>query len=358
MKHGGEIYKVAKKLNTPVNELIDFSANINPLNMPESIREALVNAIDYITHYPDAECNALIEKLSEWNQVEKDQILCGNGAADLIYRICYAVKPKTALLAEPTFIEYREALKQTACEIRTFFLQKDYYLTEDLLEEIVPGLDLMFICNPNNPTGLLVKKELLINIIKKGKQTGTIIVLDECFLDFVREKNKYTVKELIDEYDNLIILKSFTKMYALPGIRLGYLLCSNLSLLEKMKRAGQTWSVNSLAQEAGIAALKEEAFIQKTAEYVEKEALYLKKELKKLGFCVFDGKANYIFFEAKGYENLYSQLLKYNIIIRKCETYIGLEAHHYRIAVRTHSDNVKLVQALINIVNNHKESKE
>lgn len=350
MLHGGEIYRIAREKGIEAGRLLDFSANINPLGMPEGMREAFLRGFGKARHYPDAQCGRLTEALAGKEAAGVEEILCGNGAADLIYRIVYGLKPRSALLLEPAFLEYREALKQGDCEIREYRLGPDFQVTgralEDILECVREGPDLIFLCNPNNPTGLLTDRGYIRRILELARESGTTVVADECFLDFVKNGLEYSAAPYIHEFDNLIVLRSFTKMFALPGVRLGYLLCGNRETVGKIRRAGQTWSVNCIAQEAGLFALTQDAFVERTVAYVAKEAAYLKGQLADCSFRVYDGQANYVFFQAPGREDLYEVLLRENIIIRRCGNYKGLDASYYRVAVRENRDNERLAGAL------------
>ena len=168
--------------------------------------------------------------------------------------------------------------------------------------------------------------------------------MDECFLDFVPEPEKYTLKAFLEEYENLFLLKAFTKRYAIAGVRLGYGLCGNKELLEKIESVCQPWNVSSMAQAAGLAALEEKAYVEEGRQITFKEAAYLKKEIEVLGYKVYPSMANYVFFE--GSENLYEQLEKKKILIRDCSNYTGLSKGYYRVAVKMHEENEKLIQAL------------
>lgn len=350
MLHGGEVYTIARQKGVELGQLLDFSANINPYGMPSGMETAVLEGLKQAVHYPDADCRELAEALALRENIGADGIVCGNGAADLIYRIVYGLKPQKALLIEPTFLEYREALVQGGCEIREYRLEDDFQITqtalEGLLDEMQADLDLMFLCNPNNPTGLLTDREILGQIVKRAWEQGIVLVIDECFLDFVVRGKEYCADDWLEKYGNLIILKSFTKMYALPGIRLGYLMCQNPEYTGKIRKAGQTWSVNCLAQAAGLFALKAEGFADNTADYVAAESGRLKEILKSCGLKVYDGRANFLLFRAVGMDNLYEALLEENIIIRRCCNYVGLDTSYYRIAVRSRKENDCLAEAL------------
>jgi len=351
--HGGNIYddNIQQLHREAGMELLDFSANINPLGIPESVRRAVTEALDKSQHYPDPLCRSLKTALAEEYGLKSEYFICGNGGADLIYRLAYALKPKKALLTAPTFAEYEEALKQTGTKCVYYRMQEDLQIREEILEHMQGDLDVMFLCNPNNPTGLLTDQKLLLRILKKAEQKNILLVLDECFLDFTGQEERSLIP-YAEQYAGLFILKSFTKMYAMPGIRLGYGISRDHELLRKMEAAGQCWGVSVLASEAGIAALGEKAYKKEAIELVRRERSFLKRELEALGLKVWDGQADYLFFRAPGIRDLYERLLPHGILIRRCANYRGLDETFYRVAVKGHGANLKLLEGL------HRELKQ
>ncbi|MCD8097283.1 MAG: threonine-phosphate decarboxylase CobD [Lachnospiraceae bacterium] len=342
--HGGNIYD--ENLNREeAAPLLDFSANINPLGMPDSVRRAVCASLDLAHNYPDPLCRKLRTALSEEYALPAEFFLCGNGGADLIYRLAYALRPEKALLTAPTFAEYEEALKQTDTELCFYEMQKDFVVREDILARMDESVDVMFLCNPNNPTGLLMDRELLTRILEKARQCGILLVLDECFLDFTGQPERSLVP-YVAQSSGLLILKSFTKMYAMPGLRLGYCICSDQEILSRMAAAGQCWGVSIPASEAGIAALKEKEYTQRVIGLVRVERAFLKSGLEKLGFEVWNGQADYLFFRAPGVYDLYERLLPQRILIRRCANYRGLDGTYYRVTVKSHEENMRLLGAL------------
>lgn len=344
--HGGNIYKKARELGIPESLILDFSANLSPLGIPEGVKQSLVDAIDGLINYPDPDCTALTEAIADFDYVKKEQILCGNGGADLLFRLALALKPKKVLLPVPAFVEYEEALHAVDADIEHFYLEKDYTVKETLLAAMNPEQDLLVICNPNNPTGLLVERELLLQILDLAKAYQICVLVDECFLEIYPGEADYTLKGYLEQYPNLIILKSFTKMYAIPGVRLGYVLCGDEQLLYKMKASGQAWSVSHFAQAAGIAALKEIEYRKKTITMIAKENAFLREELSKLPIRLYEGVANYFFFQAPGIRDLDKRMERHGIMIRNCSNYVNLGEDYFRVAVRSREDNLRLLEAL------------
>lgn len=340
-KHGGDIYTY--------ENVLDFSANINPLGTPAAVIEAACSGVRASANYPDPLCRELITAIAGQEQVKKEQIICGNGAADLIFALCVALKPKKALLIAPSFYEYEQALRAVDCEIRYHYLKEEdgFHLREDYLNALTDDIDIAFLCNPNNPTGILTEKPFLLRILERCRENDIFFVADECFNDFLQEPERNTLKDQLEKYDHFLILKAFTKIYAMAGLRLGFALTANEALLTKMNRCSQPWSVSIPAQKAGIAALKEKEYIRSTLQLIKKERAYLldaMKAMKEAGFKVYDSAANYIFFQ--GPPSLYEECLKKQIMIRDCSNYEGLRKGFYRIVVKQHNENRKLIETL------------
>ncbi len=336
--HGGDIYSKSYRL--------DFSANINPLGMPNSVKQAAIKGIENSMHYPDVQCRKLRNSISKREQVSTEWIICGNGAAELLFSLAAAKNPQKALLVSPGFAEYEQALKTVSCDIQYYGVKKEcgFLLSDDYLNVLENDIDIAFLCNPNNPTGILIPPELLEQIVETCKKKQIFLVMDECFLEFLSEEAQNPLKKHLPEMRNLFVLKAFTKMYGIPGLRLGYGLCSDIDLLKRMRQMTQPWNVSVPAQLAGIAACEEEDFAAKTRAYIEIERKYLLEELSKLNFTVYDSQTNYLFFEAP--ENLYNICEREGVLIRDCSNYCGLTTGYYRIAVRTHIENKELIEVL------------
>ena len=324
---------------------LDFSANVSPLGLPEGVARAITAALPTADRYPDPLCRELRAKLALHEGVPAEQILCGNGAADLIFRLVWAQKPRRALVTAPTFAEYATALESVGCTVERFFLreQEDFAVTDAFCAAIRPGVDMVFLCQPNNPTGQLTALPLVEQILRRCTACGTLLVVDECFLDFLPDHALHTAKGLLGE-GNLVILKAFTKLYGMAGVRLGYGLCADEDLLARMRRAGQPWAVSSLAQTAGLAALGQTEYVAQVRTLIETERPYLLEGLRALGLRVIEGRANYLLFRAD--ETLGERLEARGALIRRCGNYPGLDDTWYRTAVRTRRENDALLAAL------------
>lgn len=334
--HGGNL--------DPKQDLLDFSANINPLGMPDAVRSAIIETAPDCAHYPDPYCTALTGKLSDHELIPASQIVCGNGAADLIFRTAYAFRPRRALIPVPTFSEYACALRETGCEIREYTLSEanDYRLDNAFLSALSDEIDIVFLCTPNNPTGQLIQPELLHQITEKCRKHNILLLCDECFLRFCADAEQYSLRPYL--YENAVILNAFTKLYAIPGLRLGYALCGSEQTAERLRQTGQFWSVSVPAQAAGIAALQVQEWIPKTVRYVCSERAWLSDALRRAGLDVYDSAANFLLLKAPA--DFAEQMRQRGIMIRKCGDFRGLTTEHFRIAVRTHEENLALISAL------------
>lgn len=335
-EHGGYIYTDKIKY--------DFSANLNPLGMPSGVKEALRGAVDAFENYPDPFCGRLLSALSEYEDFPEEKIVCGNGAADLIYRLAEAVKPVKAVVAAPCFGEYEKALSQCGAVTKRYFLSEknDFLLDDGILDVLDSSTDMLFLCSPNNPTGRIIKKELMIKISEKCLLENIVFVCDECFLPFVQKSREKSVRNFMNE--RVVVLNAFTKIFSMAGLRLGYALFGSEELAERVRRTGQYWSVSVPAQIAGEAALKEKGFVEKTAELVEQERISLESALRSFGFKVCPSEANFILFRCG--HPLDCCLLREHIAIRNCANFEGLDERYFRTAVRTREENEIFIMAV------------
>lgn len=343
--HGGDIYPYLQQQGRAP---LDFSANINPLGLPEGVSAAVRESLSLCANYPDIHCSLLRKAVSAWEGTGPDTLLFGCGAAELIFRAVWGTKPKEALLLSPSFHEYRAALESFGCPIQTYSLnpQKNFQLDEGILEHL-PQDGMVFLCSPNNPTGALIAVDLLQRIALCCEKLNSILVIDECFMDFVEDKQSFSFKPFLIQHKNTVILRAFTKIFAMAGLRLGYCICENPQLLKKLEAAGPPWSVSVPAQAAGIAACKEEEYLKSSVKLVHRERLRLTQALEALGFKVFPGKANYILFQVpKNSPPLIEFLQEQGILIRSCGNYTGLDSSYYRTAVKLPEENQRLIGGL------------
>ena len=321
----------------------DFSANLSPLGMPESVCQATVDAVAFSDGYPDPHCRELRGKLSEKYCISADNIVCGNGADDLIYCTVSALKPKTALIVSPAFSEYRKALSENGCYVDEYILSEEngFAVTEEILSHI-SGHHMVFLCTPNNPTGRVIAPDILRKISRECEKNAAFLLCDEIFIGFTGRAAELSALNCMNE--KTIILRSFTKLYAMAGLRLGCAVCGDKNIAEKIACTGQYWSVSAPAQAAGTAALDEEKYIYTAVELVKKEREYLQKELHDLGIKNYPTDANFILFRAD--EKLGERMLKEKILLRCCDDYSGLDGSFYRMAVKKHDENEVFISAL------------
>ena len=346
--HGGDVESFRMKYGYIP---LDFSANCNPLGMPVGVIEAIQTATDHADSYPDPLCRNLRAGIAEELNLMPEQVLCGNGAADLIYRLVLAKRPKFAIVPVPTFCEYEAALQLVDCHVvhHSMNSAEEFRLTTRVLDKLKPNVDMLFLCNPNNPTGLTIQGELMQSILNACQEYDILLVVDECFNCFLHQPEKHTlIGKLMDYKDNLVVLDAFTKRYSMAGIRLGYCLSADTKLLRDMQHCGQPWTVSTLAQVGGIAALKEKEYLEKSRAVIRRERQFLIGTLGKMGMHIIGSEANYIFFNTD-IPHIARQLQDQGILIRDCSNFSGLTQGYYRIAIRGHHDNLKLIETLARI---------
>lgn len=340
--HGGDVYSHPG--------VLDFSANLNPFGTPIGVVKGLQEKCYGLWAYPDVACRALKEAIAQKHHISKTHIICSNGAADLFYTLVQARRPQKVLLVEPSFSEYRKACEVIGTEIVTYLLRKEeqFDLGEGYYQVLEEDIEMAFLCTPNNPTGKCIEGQLLKNIIQICKEKKIFLVIDESFLEFTSQNAEESMISLMDENPHLFIVRSFTKLYAIAGVRLGYGVCSDEVFLEKMEKIRQPWSISSIAQEAGVLCLKEEAYAKACVSQLIEERHFLEKALNRLGIAYIQSEANFILFQ--GPENLKEDLLKQGILIRDCSYYGGLRKGYFRIAVRTREENQELIHCLEKII--------
>ena len=343
--HGGDLVS-ARVLWA--GEVLDFSANLNPLGMPEGVRRAAAEGVEEAVHYPDPLCRALSAAIARRDGVAPGQVLCGNGAADLVFRLAFSEGPRRALVTAPTFSEYEAAVSAAGCTVVRHILDRarNFDLTGAVLDELTPELDLAFFCTPNNPTGRVIDRGLLEAILEKSRAAGVRLVVDECFLALSDGGEAAGLAGYLEPYPNLLLLRAFTKSYAMPGLRLGYCLSADGALLDRLSRCAQPWSVSAPAQAAGLAAAAEPSHPRLARALIARERSRLMRALEGLGLEVIPSAANYLLFRAPGITDLRERLLRRGVLIRSCADYPGLGEDDYRIAVRLQEENEQLIRAM------------
>lgn len=349
-KHGGNTGEVARRYGIKETSILDFSASITPLGISILAREAIAGSIDLAVKYPDTESLSLLLALSQHHSVPKDNILCGNGSTEFIYLIPRIFRPRKALIIVPAFSEYERALRHTDCGVDYFSLnaEKGFALDmERLFSCLREEYGMLWIGNPGNPGGNLIPKNDMRAIVSKAEENGILCVVDEAFMDFCESES---VKEEVNVYDNLIVLRSMTKFYALAGLRVGYLLASERTT-KSIREQKEPWTLNSIGEAAAVASLVDGPYRESTLKTVEAERGFLNAELDNIPFLVpCPSSANYILLRLCGgirsAELWEALLVRHNILVRDCSNYHGLKGEFIRIGVRGREENLKLVDAL------------
>jgi len=339
--HGGDIYEAKRKFK---GEVIDFSANINPLGLPSELKRVLYRNFDKIRHYPDPGARNITERIAKYWEISDENILLGNGSAELIHLIMSSYKPKTTLIPVPTFSEYERAAKMVNSRIKYLKLREK----EDFKLNLsgVGKSDLFFLCNPNNPTGNLIFK----NDKAIDKLPAKLSIIDETFMDFLPNQGDYTLIRKAAKKKRVAVLRTFTKFFSLPGLRIGYAI-AHREVINKLRQHQVPWSINSLAQIAAEKILNNKEYISKTYKLIEKERDFLSGELAKIkGLRVYPSVANFLLtkIEKPGITSKFLKelLIKKGVLIRDCGNFRNLGDNYIRVAVRTHKENLKLLAAL------------
>jgi threonine-phosphate decarboxylase len=321
-EHGGDVYSKPEVR-------LDFSVNLNPLGMPDRARQAVASR-DF-SAYPDPRCRELRGALSRRYGVPPEWILCGNGASDLILRICLALKPRTALTFSPTFSEYGRSVRLSGGSTEVYAAGK--------------RADAVFLCNPNNPTGRLSEESELLAALGSG---GHVIV-DECFIEFTEGRS---LVPRLAENPRIMVLNAFTKTYAMAGLRLGYLICSDAELLERIAEYGAAWSVSAAAQAAGTAVLGEVGWLERTRELVRLEREFTANALREIaegrGLYAYPSDCNFMLIRSE--TPLYAPLLERGVLVRDCSNFAGLDKRYIRIGLKRREQNIELITAIREIL--------
>lgn len=334
--HGGDIYR------NHVN--IDFSINVNPLGTPESVKAALYHAVEMCGRYPDIEAEKLKTAVSGFLGVPKEYLLFGNGASELLLAVVNGINPRKTVIPVPSFYGYEYAAKSVGGEIIYYEMKKEngFCLSGDIKQILTGDVDLLFLANPNNPVGNLLDKEMLKELLAHCRDKGIYVVMDECFIEFC--ESCFSLISEIEEFENLILVRAFTKIFSIPGVRLGYLVCKNKSLCIQIADKLPEWNLSCFAQEAGCVCARERVFIEETRRYIEKEREFMESGFNDRGFKVFPSAANFIMVYSD--IPLYEKLLKEGILIRDCSNFRGLGKGYCRIAIKSRGENEMLLKAI------------
>jgi threonine-phosphate decarboxylase len=348
-EHGGNIFTIARSLGVDPEDILDFSASINPLGLAEGVREAVFASFDRILHYPDSDSTELRQALAMFHGVDAAQVLVSNGSTELIYLVPRLVRKGRGLIVAPAFSEYAKALSCAENKVDYLKLSPEnafQFCLDELERKLSEGFEIMFLCNPGNPSGTLVPLSVVREIFDLCRAAGTFLVIDEAFMDFCEpDSAKYLVMH--DEHG--IVLRSMTKFFAVPGMRVGYALASG-ELIHRLKFLCGPWNVNTPAQFACLASLRDAGHVQRTISFVEGERAFLAGEMERIGeLRPHPSAANYLLVRSEKRYNageLRKELLEQRILIRDCSNFEGLDNRFFRVAVRRRDENKKLLEAL------------
>lgn len=375
--HGGNIYKVFREKN--IKEILDYSSNINPYGIPESLKSRIIENLEILERYPDPDYVELREKLAHLNKIDISDIVLGNGATEIIFLFMKVINPKKILIVSPTFGEYERAVKATeiprdivslSCsgdnknienkeiEIEYFELKEsdDFKLNiGNLKNELEKKYDLLIICNPNNPTGKFLKLAQTEEILKECNKYDTKLFIDEAFIEFLADGMKESIINTEGNKKNLFVTRAFTKFFAIPGLRLGYGMYFDKELEQKISEKKEPWSVNNIAEMAGLTVLDDTEYIEKTLKWITKEKIYMYEKLNEIsGIKVYETEVNFItgkideklFSEGLNVKILREKMLEQGILIRDASNFKFLDERFFRLAIKDRASNDRVIKVL------------
>jgi len=357
--HGGDILDAAEKSGLRRGEILDFSSNVNPLGPSEKALEAAKKSFKEIPAYPDSNCFKLRQAIaSHFTGISKNNVVIGNGSTELIYLFAEAFlkKGEVALIPAPTFGEYESAVRKTGETAKFVQVDENFNVDANAYISEMAAAKIVFLCNPNNPTSILIPNKTLTRIVERALEQNSLVFLDEDFLEFVENEKALSLISNIKRYPNLFILRSFTKIYGLTGLRVGYGI-GNEEIINALSCAKIPWNVNCLAQAAAVAALKDEDHLKVTRELIKKEKTCLLTDLRKFrSFKVYPADANFFFIDIRKSgltaTELANKLLQQGILIRDCTSFRGLDQYYIRVAIKTRYENERLIEVLRRTVKN------
>ncbi|MBN1245452.1 threonine-phosphate decarboxylase [Candidatus Bathyarchaeota archaeon] len=361
--HGGEVWEAASKIGLRKEEILDFSSSVNPLGPSKKALESIKANLGHIPSYPDSNSTELREAIAtQFRGIGKDNVIAGNGSTELIYLFVetFMKKGDVALIPEPTFGEYERAVRRIGEEPKHVKPNPNFQFSPAVFARDLSGAKIVFFCNPNNPTSVLTPPEHLTAIVERALEENAFVFLDEDFLEFVDGEERFSLIGKIRRYPNLFVLRSFTKIFGLTGLRVGYGIASE-EIINVLLNAKIPWNVNCLAQAAATAALADKEHLKKTRQLIKDEKAFLMRGLMQIkAFKVFPADANFVFVDVRqsGYTaaELKEKMLREGVLIRDCSSFRGLDEYYIRVAVKTRRENETLLETLKKIVGNDVEA--
>lgn len=348
VEHGGNIYKFARILNKEPSSILDFSANINPLGLPKGLKEYLISNLDNIIYYPDPEYLELKKEIANYINLSPENILVGNGAIEVMSLLITSIKKK-AIIPVPTFSEYAHICKINNLDLEYFPMAENFKLDIECLANRLKNERnaILILCNPNNPTGGLIEISSLRFLLDEIANLDISLIIDEAFIEFTEDYPKHSAVRLIKIYPNLYIVRSLTKFFGIPGLRLGYGVATE-EAIDRIENHILPWSVNILADLAGRYVLEDRVFMEDTIRLITMERKLLLRELSDIKWIhAYPSQANFILTKIEAdTEVLESYLLEKGILIRNCKNFEGLGKSYIRLAVKDHNSNEKLIKYL------------
>ena len=356
--HGAEVLAAANDSGLKPQDILDFSSSVNPLGPSKKALEAINEAFKEIEAYPDSNANALRQAIaSHFNGLDMDNIVVGNGSTELMYLFAetFLKKGEKALIPAPTFGEYESAVRKSGESPKFIKLDRNFQIDTEIFKREMVGSKILFLCNPNNPTSKLISEETLKEIIENALYQDILVFLDEDFLEFVDDEKNRTLINNIAKFPNLFILRSFTKIFGLTGLRVGYGIASK-DIIDVLRCTKIPWNVNCLGQAAAIAAVNDEEHLRITRELIKKEKAWLQQELSKFKSFSFSlPDANFFFIDIQNTgltaNALKHRMLKQGILIRDCSSFVGLNEFYIRVSIKTRKENVSLIEAFKHSLN-------
>ena len=350
-KHGGNIYQVARELGVKPETIIDFSASINPLGYAPRVKKALGAPDMAVLNYPDPEAHAFTAALSAYHNLPADHFITGNGSSEFIHLLPFGLRPKSVLIVAPAFTEYERTYQRSKGVVFYYTTnEKDGFAIQEkaLIDELKRGYSAVYLCNPACPTGVMHSPKMLRELVAIAAKKSTAVILDETFIDFAEENS---LKAETSRCENLLILRSMTKFFALPGLRAGYII-SNPKNIERWREQLPPWNMNALAQRAATESLLDATHIQKTLQFMQENRDSFAAELRSLHhLTVFKSSANFLLVKIADAAKLNAtelaqKLRGKSILIRSCEDFQGLTDRYFRVAVKKKTENKKLCSEL------------
>lgn len=354
--HGGNLYETSKEYGIDEKNILDFSANINPLGISKQLKQALIASIDDLVNYPDYECNELRNELSHYINVPIENIIAGNGASEIIYLLFEVLKPLRILMPAPCFAEYARAAGICDAGICYYKLSEEdgFRLNiKDFIQNISDDIDAIMICNPNNPTSALIDREDLLHLIDYAHKRNINIIVDEAFIELTAGVNINSVASFVKQYGSLFVVRALTKVMAIPGLRLGYAI-GDSSVIEKMQKRKIPWSVNTFACNIGKVLNGDTAYFEETARWLSAEKEWLYNELVKIKkLKIFKPETNFILIKILDKDinssSLRDLMISKGILIRDASSFMFLDERFIRVAIKDRKANNRLVAALYEI---------